>query len=102
MPEDLPSRNRAFEYYETPEGRRKLRSKRLLASIERDLLEFGLEHGFRVAEDPERGSFCVTVNLEARPVRYRRTCYLTDDELERLKGNPLLRSKIDAGEWRFH
>lgn len=102
MSDDLPSRNKAFEFYEGPEGRRLLRSKRLLASVERDLLEFGLEHGFRVEENPERGTFCVTVNLEAKPVRYRRTCYLTGDELRRLKRNPVLRTKIDAGEWRFH
>jgi len=101
FPRRLPSRNRNFFAYETSEGRRLLRSERLLQSIEQDLLAFGLVHGFRLDHERERGRYCITVNLEASPVRYRRRSFLSETELAYLKSNPLLADLLAAGAWRM-
>ena len=97
----LPSRNKGFALYATPEGRRLLRSKRILASVEHELLEYGRIHGFRVERDESRGGYNVTVNLEAQSMRYRRTTFLNEEEFMYLRSNPALSDLLKAGAWRM-
>lgn len=99
--ERLPSRNKGFALYGTPEGRRLLRSKRLLASVEHELLEYGLTHGFRVERDESRGGYNVTVNLEAQATRYRRTTFLNEEEFMYLRSNPALSDLLKSGAWQM-
>lgn len=99
--DDLPSRNKAYALYNTPEGKRLLRSKRLIASVEQELLEYGLTHGFRVERDESRGGYNVTVNLEAQAMRYRRTTFLNEEEFTYLRSNPALSDLLAAGCWRM-
>lgn len=97
----LPSRNKAFALYNTPEGKRLLRSKRLVASVEHDLMEHGRFHGFRVERDEARGGYNVTIKLEARSLRYQRTTFLNEEEFTYLRCNPALSDLLAAGAWRM-
>lgn len=96
-PPDYPSRNRAFGFYESPLGRRLLRSRRIMRSLERDLVEKGRAFGFRVTENSSRGGFDVTIRLSCEPDTYRRTTFITRAEYEYLLGNPDLEPLLRAG-----
>ncbi len=98
-PDTLPSRNRAFGFYQSPLGRRLLRSRRLLDSIERDLLEHGTRYGFRVFESELPSGFSITIRLSADPHRYRRVSFLSRGEYEFLCRNPSLEPLLRAGRY---
>ena len=96
-PGDFPSRNRAWGLYESPLGRRMLRSRRLIRSLERDLLDSGRTFGFRVLENTGRGGFEITIRLSCEPETYRRTTFITRAEYGYLLGNPDLEPLLRAG-----
>ncbi len=96
-PGNLPSRNRAWHLYDSPLGRRLLRSRRLVRSLEKDLLDYGRRYGFRVAENPSRSGFDVTIRLTCEPRNYRRTTFITKAEFDYLLGNPEIEPLLRAG-----
>jgi hypothetical protein len=91
-PGDKPplTRNRNFHTFETAEGRRALRVSRHLRSVEKDLIA-QLAQGLSPRVTCHRnGKELVSVELEYRAVKGRRTAYLTREEFEILLGNKML------------
>lgn len=84
------TRNRHFSTFETAEGRRALKISRHLRSVERDLIA-QIEQGNAPRITCKRnGKEIVSVEVEYRAVKGRRTAYLTRDEFEILLRNEML------------
>ncbi len=91
------TRNRHFHTFETAEGRRALRVSRHLRSLEQELIA-QLAQGNRPRISCRRnGKEIVSVEVEYRAVRGRRTAYLTREEFEILMGNKMLQGVLSEG-----
>lgn len=86
------SRNRHFQAFSSPEGKRALRIHRHLRSLERAMLEGA---GVTVEREGER------VRLTLTGARFRRVAFLSSSELRLLCRNPEARAALSraGGTW---
>lgn len=82
------SRNRHFQAFSSPEGRRALRIHRHLRSIERDL-----SSGSSASVDEAAGRVRLTLSSKSS----RRTAWLTRDEFRILCTSALVRNALGVG-----
>ncbi len=81
------SRNKEFDAFETPEGRARLRSERIIHSLIDDILQSEGEGLLSACRDGV-GGFVVRVELVRRSIRYNRTTYLSSREFDLLRNVP--------------
>ncbi len=84
------SRNKNFEACETPEGRIRLRSERIVRSLLADILESDGARAVRAWRGASGKGYAVRVELKRSAIRYVRTTYLSAREFGYLKSLPPL------------
>jgi len=92
------SRNRHFHTFETPEGRRALRTSRRLRALQRQILECQSEGGVLRVQRSEGGGDELRIELRIHRANGRCVSRLGEAELELLSELPGVREALEAAE----